>query len=209
LARFNLGRASVYNYLATLKVSRSITIEPAHKRFISVSALTKLSTFPTDERQAIWDNFLTLEKPTISALLSLCDPLRTTSPNEYFTPPELVALAKQMNNRQPFDLDPCSCEAANNIHTGLLARTIFSIEDSGLSKTWHGRVFLNPPYGTSSTGQSMQEVWLDYAISQYNAEHVTSCLILLTTAHAYGWFAKVIHKFLYRLFSIMTKGFNC
>jgi hypothetical protein len=57
--------------------------------------------------------------------------------DEWLTPPEIV---KALG---PFDLDPCSpinrpWPTANN-H--------FTIEDDGLSKSWAGSVWLNPPYG--------------------------------------------------------------
>ena len=55
-----------------------------------------------------------------------------------------------------------------------------------------GGVVVVPPYGVTSTGKSVQEVWLDYAIAQYEAGNITSCLLLLTTAHAYDWFTKVM-----------------
>lgn len=134
-----------------------------------------------------------MEKPTVSALMSLCDPIISASRNEYYTPPpELVTIAKQMNNGNPFCLDPCSCQIANRLHAGLLASEIYTIDDSGLDQLWRGNVFINPPYGTTGSGQSSQELWLDKAIHQYNEGTITSCLLLLTTAHPYDWFAKVM-----------------
>jgi hypothetical protein len=44
LARFNLGRASVYNYIASSRVARTIEVAPRHQRLVSVSALSKLAT---------------------------------------------------------------------------------------------------------------------------------------------------------------------
>jgi phage N-6-adenine-methyltransferase len=42
-----------------------------------------------------------------------------------------------------FDLDPCSPRK----HGPVKARVHFTAEDDGLSLPWHGRVFVNPPYG--------------------------------------------------------------
>lgn len=42
-----------------------------------------------------------------------------------------------------FDLDPC---ASKNRYFDI-GKTNFTIDDDGLSKEWHGRVFMNPPYG--------------------------------------------------------------
>lgn len=57
---------------------------------------------------------------------------------EWLTPVEIIQACGD------FDLDPCSLvdrpwdTAANH----------FTIFDDGLSKTWEGRVWLNPPYGS-------------------------------------------------------------
>jgi hypothetical protein len=67
-----------------------------------------------------------------------------TATDEWLTPPEIVRALG------PFDLDPCS-----PIHRPWdTALRHYSILDNGLAKTWAGRVWLNPPYG-SQTG-----IWL-------------------------------------------------
>ncbi len=61
--------------------------------------------------------------------------------DEWLTPPDLKMKFGH------FDLDPC---AAVNQPWGT-AETHFTIHDDGLSKQWHGRVWLNPPYGLKSS----------------------------------------------------------
>lgn len=57
--------------------------------------------------------------------------------DEWLTPPEIIdALG-------PFDLDPCS--PVNRPWP--TADQHFTVNDNGLSREWHGRVWLNPPYG--------------------------------------------------------------
>src|SRR6185369_15215552 len=50
-----------------------------------------------------------------------------------------------------FDLDPCAA-IAQPYQT---AKRMLTIHDDGLRHDWHGRVWLNPPYG------KFAEVWLD------------------------------------------------
>lgn len=59
----------------------------------------------------------------------------------------------------PFDLDPCACSEPRPWPT---AAEHYTVEDDGLSRPWHGRVWLNPPYG----GPSIVRPWL-----QRMAEH--------------------------------------
>ena len=59
---------------------------------------------------------------------------------EWLTPKEITDVLG------PFDLDPCSpIERPWNT-----AKTHYTIKDDGLKQLWHGRVWLNPPYGNET-----------------------------------------------------------
>jgi len=57
--------------------------------------------------------------------------------DEWLTPPDIV------RRLGAFDLDPCS-PVSRPWDT---AATHMTIHDDGLANEWHGRVWLNPPYG--------------------------------------------------------------
>jgi hypothetical protein len=66
---------------------------------------------------------------------------------EWLTPPHILdALG-------PFDLDPCA--PVNRPWD--TAKSHFTIEQNGLAREWHGRVWLNPPYG-NKTGLWLQRL---------------------------------------------------
>lgn len=68
---------------------------------------------------------------------------------EHYTPPHIVSAAR--NALAGFiNLDPASCEEAN---LTVRADRIFTREDDGFTKPWHGHVFLNPPGGLSDDRQ--------------------------------------------------------
>ena len=64
-----------------------------------------------------------------------------TGQNEWYTPSEFIESARKTMG--VIDLDPASCSAANVV---VKARKFYSIADDGLSKSWGGCVWLNPPY---------------------------------------------------------------
>lgn len=57
--------------------------------------------------------------------------------HDWLTPPELLSALG------PFDLDPC----ASQFQPWRTASQQFTIEEDGLAREWHGRVWCNPPYG--------------------------------------------------------------
>jgi hypothetical protein len=57
--------------------------------------------------------------------------------DEWLTPPEIV------RELGPFDLDPCS----PIVRPWDTAKKHFTKEDDGLSQSWFGKVWVNPPYG--------------------------------------------------------------
>lgn len=69
--------------------------------------------------------------------------LKSSESDEWYTPPRYMDVVRRFLGT--IDLDPASHVIANE-HVG--AERFFAIEDDGLAQEWHGRVFLNPPYGT-------------------------------------------------------------
>lgn len=57
--------------------------------------------------------------------------------DEWLSPPQII------KSLGPFDLDPC----APIKRPWDMAKRHYTKEDNGLVKEWHGRVWLNPPYG--------------------------------------------------------------
>jgi hypothetical protein len=70
-----------------------------------------------------------------------------TGKDEWLTPPDIIRALGD------FDLDPC----APVIRPWEMAKIHYTIQDDGLSKPWHGRVWCNPPYG-SETGKWLKKM---------------------------------------------------
>lgn len=104
------------------------------------------------------------------------------SSDEYATPPSLWRpLARAVGG---FDVDPASGAESTPI-----AETRYTREDNGLSKSWEGDVWLNPPFGDApSTGKGGREVWLQKARQQANTGDVRTVTVLLPVDTSTGWF---------------------
>lgn len=100
--------------------------------------------------------------------------------DEWLTPPWLL------DRLGSFDLDPC---APVNRPWNTAARH-YTIRDNGLSRPWHGRVWLNPPYGKQTF------LWLDRL-----ADHREGGMALIfARTETKGFSRSVWHRARYILF---------
>jgi hypothetical protein len=111
---------------------------------------------------------------------------------EYYTPKEIVQLAKSAANVTIFDLDPASCKLAND--TSNIAKSFFTLQNDGLSPNskWYGDVYCNPPY--RSNGCSSKE-WIQRALHEYQQGTIRSVLLLLRDASGSPYFDKLAQSF--------------
>lgn len=100
------------------------------------------------------------------------DPEQFSGDCEYYTPPDLAEAVRSVLGR--IDLDPASCPAANE---GVRAGRYFTAADDGLSQTWEGRVYCNPP-GGSHGNESRQRLFWAKLVGEYEAGRVESAVFL-------------------------------
>lgn len=116
-----------------------------------------------------------IEKPHIS---------KNSGNNEWYTPKEYTEAARAV--MEAIDLDPASSEIANR---NVMATRYFSISDNGLSKPWHGRVWMNPPYSSDLVGKFCSKLAEDY-----DSGTVTQACVLLNNATETKWFQALLKK---------------
>lgn len=104
---------------------------------------------------------------------------------EYYTPAWVIDAARAVMGG--IDTDPASCEAAQ---MWVKAATYYTSDDDGLSRLWHGRVWLNPPYSYTD-GRSNQDLWSEALIARYASGEVTEGLLLVKAALGYKWFERL------------------
>lgn len=104
------------------------------------------------------------------------------SSDDYATPTWLWR--KLAHPLEGFDVDPASGAESTPI-----AETRYTKEDDGLSQSWHGDVWLNPPFGDRpSTGKGGRERWLEKARQEANRPEVRTVTVLLPVDTSTRWF---------------------
>lgn len=103
--------------------------------------------------------------------------------NEWYTPQRYIDLAREVLGE--IDLDPASCAFANET---VKARLFYSEDDDGLTKPWHGRVWMNPPYSADLVSK-----FADKFVDEYNDGNVTEGIVLVNNATETAWFAGMVN----------------
>lgn len=95
--------------------------------------------------------------------------------NEWTTPNAIIGKVKELFG--VIDLDPCS-----DPDTTVQAKEAFKLEDNGLEKEWHGRVYMNPPYGRELPD------WVIKLEEEYESGRVTEAIALIPARPDTEWF---------------------
>ncbi len=101
-----------------------------------------------------------------------------TGENEWYTPPEFIALAREVMGG--IDLDPASNAEANET---VGATEFYTAEDDGLEQQWHGRVWLNPPYS-----RDLMPKFMDKLKTEYEGDNIRAAIVVTHNNTDTGWF---------------------
>src|SRR4030095_489748 len=100
---------------------------------------------------------------------------------EHYTPADILdAVIACLGT---IDLDPCS-----NSHESpnVPATQHFTSADDGLSQCWHGKVFMNPPYGREIAK------WIEKLCNEYEAGRVSEAIALVPARTDTDWWDQLV-----------------
>ena len=101
---------------------------------------------------------------------------------EWYTPTDVIEKVRAVLGE--IDLDPASNPVANEV---VKARQIYTKDDDGLVQDWHGKVFLNPPFGSETMSRFVEKL-----ISEYQSGNVPEAIMLTDSLSLPNWFSKAI-----------------
>ncbi|KAI8816808.1 uncharacterized protein EV422DRAFT_544051 [Fimicolochytrium jonesii] len=196
---FSFSRRTTNTYLCSASVYESLVEDPNLPVPVNISHIRSLHKFPADVRRFIWKRVCesghTITEEHVVAMTVKYETGISFSDlnNELYTPKDIITAAKQVINKVVFDLDPASCEFANDkIHEHKIARQFFDENADGLLQPWTGDVWLSPPVGHDTDGTSQQSRWFCAAEQKYRLGEISSAMVLLKVDFGTAWFQKVL-----------------
>ena len=134
----------------------------------------KIASIPAEK----FENYIAVEKElSTSGALRISKNVHVSNnsgENEWYTPPFIIEAAKSVMGN--IDLDPASSKLANE---AVGAKEFYTIEDDGIKKDWHGRVWLNPPYSQPDISNFAKAV---------TSKKYDEIMILVNNATETDWF---------------------
>lgn len=135
---------------------------------------------------------MSLRKEKPDSEKTITELLHSSKSNEWYTPIGIIDPIREVLGR--IDLDPASCDEANEI---IRAERYYTIKDDGLSQPWYGKVFMNPPYGyfNGLRGVSNAGAWTQHLIDLHEKGDVEEAIVLVNANVGDTWWMNIIKTY--------------
>jgi ParB-like chromosome segregation protein Spo0J len=169
-----IGSNRQYVYDAKKIVEQAPELKtPILQGLLTIPQAKELAAKPIAKREQILTYMLTGQKSGDFYALS--------ESNEWYTPSVYIEAVRTLFGE--IDVDPASNAYANKI---VQAKTYFDKAVNGLTKQWHGKIFLNPPYGREE--DATVATWVAYMLSQYKQGYTKEAVLLVNAGTDRSWF---------------------
>ena len=109
---------------------------------------------------------------------------QTSGDVEYYSPPAIIAAAYLVLGT--IDLDPASSAAANE---RVKAERFDTEADDGLQQEWHGKVWMNHPFG-----KKLNAKWINKLEAEYRSGRVQEALCITYACTSEKWFQPLLQR---------------
>ena len=189
--RWNLGRAYAHRIIQAAQIvnnmSSALDILPT-----SVRQVFPLISLSQDQRQEAWERVIetapggNITGPHVQSVVDRINNkpfvANNAGNNEWYTPPTYLEAARRVMGE--IDLDPASSKIANKT---VKAKSYFTADDDGLSYSWIGRVWMNPPYSSDLVGK-----FADKLVTHFQNKEISEAIVLVNNATETGWFKTLL-----------------
>lgn len=160
-------------------------VKASRQNALSINAAYQVTRMEPEQQQEVVERIEQGEKPkdVVHDVQKRPHVTNNSGCNEWYTPERYLDLAREVLGE--IDLDPASCAFANET---VKARLFYSENDDGLTKPWHGRVWMNPPYSADLVLKFAEKF-----VSEYNDGNVTEGIVLVNNATETAWFVSLVN----------------
>jgi hypothetical protein len=162
IAVLNMNRNDLIPTLSDLGVDKKIS-----------SLSQQLARMPKKEFEQVRDGVVSM-----SEALKIAHVSHNSGENEWYTPASYIEAARSVMGG--IDTDPASCAQAN---ATVKADKYYDSKADGLTKKWHGRVFMNPPYAQPLIANFAKAV-----AAKFSNKEITEAIVLVNNATETEWF---------------------
>jgi phage N-6-adenine-methyltransferase len=118
------------------------------------------------------------------AITETAKQLYTSETPEWYTPEIIIESVLELFGT--IDLDPCS--NGKGADANVPAKEHYTHEDDGLSRAWHGKVYMNPPYGREVAQ------WVEKVTAEYQAGNISEAIVLIAARTDTRWFNLLVNN---------------
>lgn len=179
-----VGHSTYEHAVTVMEEAPEPVVEAARQNSLSINAAYQVTRMEPEQQQEVVERIENGEKPkdVVQDVQKRPHVTNNSGCNEWYTPERYLDLAREVLSE--IDLDPASCAFANET---VKARLFYSEDDDGLTKPWHGRVWMNPPYSADLVSK-----FADKFVDEYNDGNVTEGIVLVNNATETAWFASMV-----------------
>jgi hypothetical protein len=191
--RWNISRPRAYQLIEAATVVGNLSTMVDKQIPISERQTRPLTKLEPEEQREAWQQVIVRadEKPITAALVTeVIEEIKNNKPhvtnnsgeNEWYTPEKFIEAARAAMGS--IDTDPASSDLANKT---VQAQTYYTIDDDGLTKTWGGNIWMNPPYA-----QPLITQFTELLSDKFDSGEINQACVLVNNATETNWFQRML-----------------